>query len=73
MNELNDLICQLEIFLFDEFGLINNYLNENHKKKYDDFDTITAWECFVDEVNRIQSIVKLYEFLVKNKREIEEL
>ena len=38
-------------------------------EEYKEFDTITAWKCFVDEVNRIQSVIELHDFLVECNNE----
>ena len=38
-------------------------------EEYKKFDTLTAWECFVDEVNRIQSVIELHDFLVECNKE----
>ena len=42
---------------------------KNFFEEYKKFDTITACECFVDQVNRIQSVVELHDFLAECNKE----
>ena len=44
-------------------------MKKNFFEEYKQFDTLTAWECFVDEVNRIQSVIELHDFLVECNKE----
>lgn len=72
--KLDDLLNDLEILLVDPFqGILINTLKKDFFEEYKDFDTITAWECFVDEVNRVNSLVELHDFLVDNLDEIKKV
>lgn len=62
---INDALYQFGVLLIDETtGLIANTLKKNFYEEYKDFDTVTAWECFVGEVNRINTVCELHDFLV---------
>ena len=64
---IEDAIHQLGVLLVDETtGLIPNTLKKNFDEEYKDFDTITAWECFVEEVNRVNTVIELHDYLVDN-------
>ena len=64
-KSIEDMVCKLGVLLVDEKGIINNTLRKNFIEEYKDFDTTTAWECFVDEINRIQSVVELHDILTE--------
>ena len=65
--DIEDAIHQLGVLLIDETqGLLPNTLKKNFDEEYKDFDTITAWECFVEEVNRVNTVCELHDYLVEN-------
>ena len=48
---IEDAIYELGILLCDETqGLILKTLKKDFYEEYKDFDTITAWECFVEKL-----------------------
>ena len=64
------MIYQLGVLITDASqGILITTLKKNFFEEYKKFDTITAWECFVDQVNRIQSVVELHDFLVECNKE----
>ena len=64
------MIYQLGVLITDASqGLLITTLKKNFFEEYKKFDTITAWECFVDQVNRIQSVVELHDFLAECNKE----
>ena len=70
VEDIEDMIYQLGVLISDaSHGLLITTLKKNFFEEYKKFDTITAWECFVDEVNRIQSVVELHDFLVGFNKE----
>ena len=72
--DIREAIHQLGVLLVDETtGLIPNTLKKNFDEEYKDFDTITAWECFVEEVNRVNTVCELHDYLVENLDELKEL
>lgn len=69
--DIREAIHQLGVLLVDETtGLIPNTLKKNFSEEYKDFDTISAWECFVEEVNRVNTVCELHDFLVDNLDEL---
>lgn len=70
VEDIEDMIYKLGVLIVDESqGLLINTLKKNFFEEYKQFDTLTAWECFVDEVNRIQSVIELHDFLVECNKE----
>ena len=64
IKKIQDMIYQLGVLITDEnHGLITTTMKRNHYEEYKQFDTITAWECYTDEINRIQSIIELHDLL----------
>ena len=54
VEDIEDMIYQLGVLISDaSHGLLITTLKKNFFEEYKKFDTITAWECFVDQVNRI--------------------
>lgn len=71
---IEDAIYELGILLCDETqGLILKTLKKDFYEEYKDFDTITAWECFVGEVNRLNTVCELHDYLVENLERFKEL
>ena len=60
---IRDMIHELGVLLLDEDGLMNSTIGKDFHEEYKDFDTVTSWECFVSEVNRVDAVVELYDFL----------
>ena len=66
VEDIEDMIYQLGVLITDASqGILITTLKKNFFEEYKKFDTITAWECFVDQVNRIQSVVELHDFLAE--------
>ena len=71
---IEDAIYELGVLLCDETqGLVLKTLKKDFYEEYKDFDTITAWECFVAEVNRLNTVCELHDFLADNLEKIKEL
>lgn len=65
--DFEDAIYELGVLLVEETtGLIPKTLKKNFSEEYKNFDTITAWECFVEEVNRVNTVCELHDYLVEN-------
>lgn len=63
--DFEDAIYDLGVLLCDETqGVIVNTLKKNFYEEYKNFDLITAWECFVDEVNRVNTVCELHDYLI---------
>ena len=70
VEDIEDMIYQLGVLITDASqGLLITTLKKNFFEEYKKFDTITAWECFVDEVNRIESVVELHDSLAECNKE----
>lgn len=64
-KELSDAIYQLGVLLADETtGLIVTTMKQDFWEKFKHLELIEAYECMVDEVNRINTVIKLHDELV---------
>lgn len=64
---IENAINKLGVLLCDETqGLLLQTLKKDFYEEYKDFDTLTAWECFVEEVNRLDTVCELHDYLVEN-------
>lgn len=62
--DIKDAIKELGILLSDESeGLIQQMLRKDYDKEYEQFDTITAWDCFCSQVNRVNKVIELHDQL----------
>ncbi len=70
VEDIENMIYQFGVLISDASqGLLITTLKKNFFEEYKKFDTITAWECFVDEVNRIESVVELHDSLAECNKE----
>ena len=64
-EELNEAIFQLGLLLTDPTcGLIVTTMKNDFWEKFKDFELIESWECMVDEINRVNTVIKLHDELV---------
>ena len=71
--DVEDAIDELGVLLSDSFnGLLISTLKKNFYEEYKQFDTLTAWDCFMDEVNRVNTVIELHDYLVENLESLEE-
>ena len=69
-EEIDKAIYQLGVLLSDEMsGLIVTTMKQDFYEKYKKFDLITAWDCFVDEINRVNDVIQLHDELCKYTKE----
>ena len=67
-KELNDAIYELGVLLGDPTtGLIVTTMKQDFYEKFKDFELIEAWDCLVDEINRLNTIIKLHDELVQRE------
>lgn len=72
--DIKDSVHQLGVLLADEqTGLIVQTMKQDFDEKYKKFEMMIAWECFVDEINRIETIIQLHDWLAENIEELEQL
>lgn len=72
--DIEDAIHELRILLADEqTGLIIETMNQDFYEKYKKFDVMTAWECFVGDVNRVEKVIQLHDWLSENIEEIKKI
>ena len=72
--DIEDAVKQLGVLLADErSGLIIETMNQDFYEKYKKFDMLTAWECFVDEINRVEKVIQLHDYLAENIEEIKKI
>ena len=70
VDDVEDMIYKLGVELADPMsGLIVRTLKRNFFEEFKDFDVIDAFDCMVDEVNRVQSLIELHDILVEASRE----
>ena len=64
-KEFSEAIYDLGVLLADPTnGLIVTTMKQNFYIKFKNLELIEAWDCFVDEINRINTIIKLHDELV---------
>ncbi len=68
-RDLNQMIVDMGIMLEEE--LIPHMLQRDYWKEFSKFGTWDAWECFEDQVRRMNNMVELYELL--NECDVDEL
>ena len=74
MIDIEDAIHQLGVLLADEqTRLMITTMQQKKKKKYKKFDLTTAWECFVDEINRVEKVIQLHDYLADHIEEIQKI
>ena len=72
--DIKDSVHQLGVLLADEqTGLIVQTMKQDFDEKYKKFEMMIAWECFVDEINRIETVIQLHDWLAENIEELEQL
>ena len=72
--DIEDAVKQLGVLLADErSGLIIETMKQDFYEKYKKFDMMTAWECFVDEINRVEKVIQLHDYLAENIEEIKKI
>lgn len=72
--DIEDAVKQLGVLLADErSGLIIETMKQDFYEKYKKFDMLTAWECFVDEINRVEKVIQLHDWLAENIEEIQKI
>ena len=73
-KEIDNAIYQLGVLLADEMtGLIITTMQQNFYEKYKRFDLMIAWDCFVDEINRVETVIQLHDYLAENIEEIKQI
>lgn len=64
-EEFKDALYQLGVLITDPTeGLIIKTMKQDFYTKLKHFELIESWECMVDEINRIDTVIKLYDELV---------
>lgn len=64
-KELSDAIHELGVLLGDPLtGLMVTTMKQDFWEKYKGFELHRAWECFVDEINRVNTVIELHDELV---------
>ena len=73
--DVKDAIYQLGLLLADPMsGLMAKALQTKWDEQYNkDFDLATTFDCFVDDVNRINTVLQLHDWLAENIGKLEEL
>ena len=72
--DIEDAVKQLGVLLADEqTGLMVNTMQQDFWKKYRKFDLNIAWECFVDEINRVEKVIQLHDWLAEHITEIKKI
>ena len=70
VDDLGNMIHDLGVELGDpESGLIVKTLKRDFFEDFKDFSVMEAFECMVDDVNRVQSLIDLHDILAEASRE----
>ncbi len=65
-KEFDDAIYELGVLLADPMtGLMATTMKQNFWEKFKDLELHEAWECFVDEVNRVNTVIELHDELAR--------
>ena len=68
-KELSNAIYELGVLLTDPLtGLIVTTIKQDFWEKFKDLELLEAWDCLVDEVNRVNTIIELHDELVERQR-----
>ena len=65
VDDFIDMIYALGVLLGDENGLISKTLQRNFYEEFKDFTLMEAFECMVDEVNRVNRLLNCTIYLQK--------
>ena len=67
VDDVNDAVADLSMLLTDEsIGLVRNALEIKYLDKYDNNNTLLdMFDCMVEEVNAINSVLELHDFLTE--------
>lgn len=67
------MLYELGVLLADEReGIIASTLRKDFDEAYQNFDLMTAWECLVDEINRVDTVLELHDALADLPEECKE-
>ena len=70
VDDLEKMIHDLGVELGDpESGLIVKTLKRDFFEEFKDFSVMDAFECMVDDVNRVDKIILLHDLLAETSRE----
>lgn len=69
VDDFIDMIYALGVLLSDENGLISKTLQRNFYEEFKEFTLMEAFECMVDEVNRLNKVIELHDILAESSRE----
>lgn len=69
VDDFIDMIYALGVLLGDENGLIAKTLQKNFYEEFKDFSLMEAFDCMVDEVNRVNKVIELHDILAETSRE----
>lgn len=69
---IEKIIQDLEIHLTDPTnGIIKKTLNKNYYEEYKEYGLIEAFECTLEEINRINNLIELHDILIQlNEKEL---
>ena len=72
--DLEDAVKQLGVLLADEqSGLMITTMQQDFWEKYRKFDLVIAWECFVEEINRVEKVIQLHDYLADHIEELKKI
>ena len=70
VDDIEKMIYALGVLLADPMsGLLVKTLQRNFYEEFKDFTLMEAFECMVDEVNRVDKVIELHDILVDCSRE----
>ena len=70
VDDIEKMIYELGVLLADPMsGLMIRTLQRNFYEEFKDFTLMEAFDCMVDEVNRVDKVIELHDILVDCSRE----
>ena len=72
--DIEDAIHELGVLLADPMtGLMVTTMQQDFYEKYERFELENAWECFVGEINRVETVIQLHDFLAIHIEELKKI
>ena len=70
VDDIEKMIYELGVLLADPMsGLMIRTLQRNFYEEFKDFTLMEAFDCMVDEVNRVNKVIELHDILAETSRE----
>lgn len=70
VDDIEDMLYALGVLLDDPLsGIVLKTLQRNFFEEFKEFTLMEAFDCMVDDVNRVNKVIELHDFLVGISKE----